>query len=134
MRNGSLTVMVLGSLFTHPLIIVVKTIQFQMIELMNNELEGMWKWSWPNLRCNPRICLEELRKTMKNHRIASFQPVVFSHDLLNMKQDCKPPGCGIQLSLYGKNMEATPHVQYSKLVKLRHLVFTTNILLAADSS
>jgi hypothetical protein len=33
---------------------------------MINELEGMWKWSWPNLRYHPNIFLVELRKTMKN--------------------------------------------------------------------
>jgi hypothetical protein len=34
---------------------------------MNNEFKRYErKWLWPNLRYNPGICLEEMKKTMKN--------------------------------------------------------------------
>jgi len=33
---------------------------------VNNELEKRWKWSWPNLKDYPRICLETLKKFTKN--------------------------------------------------------------------
>jgi hypothetical protein len=29
---------------------------------VNNKLERMWKWSWPNLWCYPRIFFTELKK------------------------------------------------------------------------
>jgi hypothetical protein len=37
--------------------------------LMGNEMERIWKWPWPNLRYDPGICMEGLRKTTKNLRI-----------------------------------------------------------------
>jgi hypothetical protein len=33
---------------------------------MNNELEMIQKWLWPNLKYYPGTCLEGPRKTMKN--------------------------------------------------------------------
>jgi hypothetical protein len=47
------------------------------------------KWSWPNLRYYPAICLEGLRKTSKTSiRIAGLQAEVSIWDLLNTKQEC----------------------------------------------
>jgi hypothetical protein len=32
-----------------------------MAELMNNQLERIWKWMLPNVRYNPNICLQRMR-------------------------------------------------------------------------
>jgi hypothetical protein len=42
-----------------------------MIGCLMNELES--KWLWPNLRCYPNICLEELRSTTKDVREANLR-------------------------------------------------------------
>jgi hypothetical protein len=43
------------------------------------------KWSWPNLRYYPDICLEGLRKTTRNLRIAGLQAEISTQILPNMK-------------------------------------------------
>jgi hypothetical protein len=50
---------------------------------MSNELEGIWKWSWPNLKYYPTISLDVLRKTMEN----------FNQDNLSPSQDLNPGYC-----------------------------------------
>jgi hypothetical protein len=44
------------------------------------------KWSGPNLRYCPSICLEGLRKTTKELRIASLWTKILTWNLLNMKE------------------------------------------------
>jgi hypothetical protein len=41
---------------------------------VNDELMMMWKWSWPNLRYYPGICLEGLRKITNNISQDSLSP------------------------------------------------------------
>jgi hypothetical protein len=45
---------------------------------MHNELERTGKWSWPNLRYYPGMCLEGLRKTTETSVHLTFQIIILS--------------------------------------------------------
>jgi hypothetical protein len=39
---------------------------------MNDELERIWKWSWPNIDNTWSLCVEDMRKITKNLRITGI--------------------------------------------------------------
>jgi hypothetical protein len=69
----------------------------QKLGLYSSEYKGCrTKQSWSHMRHYPSICLEGLRRTMKNLRIASLWTDIWIQDLPHTQQTSYPLACDVQ--------------------------------------